>query len=86
MAAPPTTQEEANWAVDRATSLPELWALVAEHGCLVAAWRLTRLCMAARAGAKDWLRTLPGFVVCGGYNGPGTGSSVKDVLRLAAKT
>jgi hypothetical protein len=27
MASPTTTLEEANWAVDRATGLPEVWAL-----------------------------------------------------------
>jgi hypothetical protein len=59
MAAPTTApEEEANWAVDRATSLPEVWALVAEHGDgLVAVWRLMRVCKAAREGAREWLRT-----------------------------
>jgi hypothetical protein len=83
MAAPPTTLEElANWAVDRATSLPEVWALVAEHSdVLVDAWRLMRVCRAARAGAKEFLSTLPGLVVCGGrttYAAP----PVRDVWRL----
>jgi hypothetical protein len=35
MALPPTTtalEDDANWAVERATALPEFWALVAERG------------------------------------------------------
>jgi hypothetical protein len=83
MAAPTTTLEEANWAVDRATSLPEVWALIAENGDgLVQAWRLMRVCKAARVGVKEWLRTLPGFVVCGGY----TSGRVRDVWRLDMAT
>jgi hypothetical protein len=31
----------------------------------VGAWRLTGVCAAARVGAKEWLRTLPGLVLCG---------------------
>jgi hypothetical protein len=64
MAAPTTTLEEANWAVDRATGLFEVWALVAAHMGLVGAWRLMRVCKAARVGAKEFLSTLPGLVVC----------------------
>jgi hypothetical protein len=73
MAAPPTTlEEDANWAVDRATSLSEVWALVAENGDgLVDAWRLMGVCQSSRTGVKGWLGTLPGFVVCGGYSHPG---------------
>jgi hypothetical protein len=65
MAAPPTTalEDEANWAVDRATGLPEVWALVAVHLGLVGAWRLMRVCKAARVGMKEFLSTLPGLVV-----------------------
>ena len=61
--APPTTRgatrARANWAVDRATGLPEVWALVAAHLGLVGAWRLMRVCKAARVGAKEFLSTLP---------------------------
>jgi hypothetical protein len=76
-----------DWApAARATALPEVWALVAEHGDgLVATWRLMRVCKAARVGAKDWLRTLPGFVVCGGYGGGGVGA-LSDVWRLDLAT
>jgi hypothetical protein len=75
---------EADWAVDRATGLPEVWALVAMHLGLVEAWRLMRVCKAARVGAKDFLSTLPGFVVCGGYS---AGGSVRDeVWRLDLAT
>jgi hypothetical protein len=72
MATPSTTtdaaHDEANWAVDRATGLPEVWALVAVHLGLVGAWRLMRVCKAARVGAKEFLSTLPGLVVCGGFD------------------
>jgi hypothetical protein len=70
MALPTTTaalEDDANWAVERATGLPEFWALVAENGDgLVDAWRLMSVCRASRTGVKGFLRTLPGLVVCGG--------------------
>jgi hypothetical protein len=80
---PPITRARANWAVDRATGLPEVWALVAAHLGLVGAWRLMRVCKAARVGAKEVLRTLPGLVVCGGYS---QGEGVRDVWRLDLAT
>jgi hypothetical protein len=77
-------EEDANWAVERATSLPELWALVAENGDgLVDAWRLMSVCRASRTGVKEWLGTLPGLVVCGGRS---TGGPVRDVWRLDLAT
>jgi hypothetical protein len=79
---PPVTRARANWAVDRATGLPEVWALVAVHLGLVGAWRLMRVCRAARVGAKEFLSTLPGLVVCGGYSG----GVVRDVWRLDMAT
>jgi hypothetical protein len=84
-AAPPSPDvpEPANWAVDRATGLPEVWALVAVHLGLVGAWRLMRVCKAARVGAKEFLSTLPGLVVCGGYS---QGGGVSDVWRLDLAT
>ena len=48
MTAPTSTtppEEADNWAVDRATSLPEVWALVAKHRAVLGA-----VCRAARAG------------------------------------
>jgi hypothetical protein len=61
-AAPPSPDPEPdNWAVDRPTSLPEMWALVAKCGGVVGAWRLMRVCKAARVGAKEFLSTLPGL-------------------------
>jgi hypothetical protein len=69
--APVTRAAEASWAAREVASLPEFWALVAEHSGLVGAWRLMRVCKPAREGAKKWLRTLPGLVVCGGYTGHG---------------
>jgi hypothetical protein len=61
----PTTEPE-SWAVDQATSLPEVWALVAASSGLVGAWRLTGVCRASRAGVKKFLGTLLSLVVCGG--------------------
>ena len=74
-----------DWApAARATALPDVWALVAEHSDgLVAAWRMMRVCKAARVGAKEWLRTLPGLVVCGRHIGTGR---VRDVWRLDLAT
>jgi len=67
----PTTRARANWAVDRATSLSEVWAIVAKHLGLVGAWQLMLVCRAACAGAKEFLATLPGLVVCCGQTGGG---------------
>jgi hypothetical protein len=77
--APPNTRARANWAVQRATPLPEVWALVAKHRGVLGARRLMRVCRAARAGGLEFLRTLPGLVVCGG---DGNGEIVSDVWRL----
>jgi hypothetical protein len=64
-----------DWATSRVVALPEFWTLVAEHSGLAGAWRLTGVCVAAREGAKAWLRTLPRLVVCGGYTAGGEISS-----------
>jgi hypothetical protein len=85
MAHPPNTRARANWAVDRATGLPEVWALVAAHLWLVGAWRLMRVCKAAQVGAREFLSTLPGLVVCGGYSG-GAGGVRDGVWRLDLAT
>ena len=82
-----TTPEEVagDCAISRVFALPEMWALFAKHGGdLVEAWRLMRVCRAARVGAKEWLRTLPGLVVCGGY--AGGDRWVSDVWRLDLAT
>jgi hypothetical protein len=72
MALPTTTAlEEANWA------------LVAAHRGVLGARRLMRVCRAARAGATEYLRTLSGLVVCGGWS---QGGRVSDVLRLDLAT
>ena len=63
----PTTRARASWVADRITALPEMWALVALHLRLVGAWRLMLVCKAARVGAKDFLKTPHGLVVCGGH-------------------
>ena len=59
MAAPTSTLalEPDSWAVDRATALPEVWALVAENSDgLVDAWRLMSVCRASRTGVKGFCR------------------------------
>jgi hypothetical protein len=79
---PPTTRRaRAEWATSHVFALPEMWAIVAEHSGVVGAWRLTGVCKAAREGAKVWLRTLPGLVVCGGHT-PGEGEMTSEVWRL----
>jgi hypothetical protein len=76
----PTTRAQASWAVHRATSLSEIWAIVAGHLGLVGAWQLMLVCRAACAGAKEFLSMLPGLVVCGGMTGDN--KVVSDVWRL----
>jgi hypothetical protein len=88
MALPTTAalEEDANWAVERATALPEVWALVAENGDgLVDAWRLMSVCTASRTGVRGFLSTLPGLVICGGSSSGGPGR-VRDVWRLDLST
>ena len=76
-----------NWAVERATALPEVWALVAKHSGLVGAWQLMRVCRASRAGAMQFLSTLPGLVVCGGESEGSEGvERVSDVWRVDLAT
>jgi hypothetical protein len=48
---------------------PDVWALLAENKGVGGAWQLMRVCKASRAGAKQFLSTLPGLVVCGGIGG-----------------
>jgi hypothetical protein len=67
----PRTRSRANWAMERATGLPEFWANVAKHRGIVGTCQLMRVCKASNAGGKEHLRTLPGLVVCGGSNGDG---------------
>jgi hypothetical protein len=50
-------------------ALVEIWTLVAEHSGFVGAWRLMGVCKASWAGAKEWLGTLPGLMVCGEFDG-----------------
>jgi len=70
------------WAIQHILALVEIWALIAEHSGFVGAWRLTGVCRSARAGVKEWLGTLPGLVVTGGYYiGP-----VSEVWRLDLAT
>jgi hypothetical protein len=82
--APAALEDDANWAVERATALPEFWALVAENSDgLVDAWRLLSVCTASRTGVRGFLSTLPGLVVCGGVS---TGGIVRDVWKLDLST
>jgi hypothetical protein len=78
--APPTASRPLTdagiWAVDRAVSLIEVWALVAAFSGLVGAWRLLGVCRATRAGAKEFRGSLPRLVVCGGYSAGGGGAVV----------
>jgi hypothetical protein len=60
-------------------ALPEMWAIVAEHSVVAGAWRLTGVCKVAREGAKEWLRTPPGLVVCGGFT---DGRASSEAWRL----
>jgi hypothetical protein len=77
-------EDDANWATEQATALPEFWALVAENGDgLVDAWRLMSVCTASRTGVRGFLSTLPGLVVCGGYS---QGGIVSGVWRLDLAT
>jgi hypothetical protein len=75
--------EAASWAVESATSLPEVWALVAKHRGVLGAWQMMRVCKAARQGATEYLRSLLGLVVCGGV---ASDETVRDVRRLDLAT
>jgi hypothetical protein len=55
-----------NSAASFVAVLPELWAIVGKHCGVVGAFRLMLVCRAARQGVKEWLRTLPRLMVCGG--------------------
>jgi hypothetical protein len=81
----PTTRANTNWAVDRAVSLLEVWALIAAFSGLVGAWRLLGVCRAARAGAKEFLGTLPRLVLCGGRTSP-RGAATRETWRLDLAT
>jgi len=61
----PMANAEAEWAVSRVAALVEIWGIIAEYSGFVGARRLALVCKAARDGAREWLRTLPGMVVCG---------------------
>jgi len=62
----PTTRAASIWAAAHVFALVELCAVIAEHSGVVGACRLKRVCKATLQGAGEWLRTLPGLVVCGG--------------------
>jgi hypothetical protein len=77
---PPTAHAES--AAARVLALWELWFIIAAHSGVVGAWRLAGVCRAARQGAKEWLRKLPGIVVCGGRVLGGGGAYTSEVWRL----
>jgi hypothetical protein len=80
----PTDSSNTNtWAVQHVLALVEIWALVAQNSGFVGAWRLTAVCRASLAGVKEWLGTLPGLVVSGGYDGD---RPVSEVWRLDLAT
>jgi len=56
------------------------------HLGLVGAWRLMLVCRAARAGAKDYLNTLPGFILLGGFAVGRSYGTLDDVWRLNLAT
>jgi hypothetical protein len=60
---PAATSAPPSWHVERATSLPEIWARIAVFSGPVGAWRLTGVCRAALEGVKEHLRSLPKLVV-----------------------
>jgi len=55
--------------------------IIAAHSGVVGVWRLAGVCRAARQGAKEWLRKLPGVLVCGGRV-LGGGGVTSEVWRL----
>jgi len=55
-----------DWVASRVFALPEMWCLIARQSGLVGAWRLKGVCWASHQGVEEWLRTLPGLVMCGG--------------------
>ena len=60
----------------RVFGFPELRALIiAQHCEFVGAFRRMLLCKAASQRAKEWLRTLPGLLVCGGLTPLGNRTS-----------
>jgi hypothetical protein len=80
---PDGTFDEDDWSATRQVfARPELCALIAEHGDLLGAYRLRGVCRATKEGAAEWLRTLPGLVVCGGIQG----GRVRGVWRLNLAT
>jgi hypothetical protein len=61
---------------------PDMWELLAERIGVVGACQPRRVCKDARAGCDEYLSTLPGLVVCGGF-GAGT---TENLLRLHLAT
>jgi len=76
--APPSARAES--AAASVLALCELWLIIAAHSGVVGAWRLAGVCRAARQGAKEWLRILPGLVVCGGLTS--AGGYTREMWRL----
>jgi hypothetical protein len=82
LSTPPTARPRAESPAARVLALWELWFIIAAHSGVVGAWRLAGVCSAARQGAKEWLRKLPGIVVCGGCVGGVGGVFTSEVWRL----
>ena len=80
----PSHVASSTWIAQQVFALVEIWALVARHSGFVGAWRLTGVCKASCEGAKGWLGTLPGLVVCGGLRW--SGLYVNKVWRLDLAT
>ena len=79
----PAAGAATNCAARQVAILIEIWCIIAEHSGFVGAWRLTGVCKAARQGAIQWLRTLPGLVVFGGNDGS---DALVEVLKLNLAT
>jgi hypothetical protein len=57
---------------------------IAKYRGVLGAWQLMRVCRASREGAREFLRTLAGLVVCGGLS---SGVEiVRDAWRLDLAT
>ena len=80
----PTDRAATSWATKHILALFDMYALVAQHSGFVGAWRFTGVCRAALAGTKEWLGSLPGWVVSGGLNW--TGLPASEVWRLDLRT
>jgi hypothetical protein len=63
----PGATPDDDWSATRQVfARPELCALIVQHSDVVGAHRRKGVCRAMKEGAEEFLRALPGLVVCGG--------------------